>query len=167
MPSEKPVKRVMTDKQKAARLLNLEKGRKTRMEKLQKSKEPQNEEYDLSSQSSDSSDSESDNEAFVISRKKKVVPKDVVINQQKSKNGRSHASIIGENPPNNFASKNDIETLKEAILDLHKKQNKAFAKSKTKRSGGGTKIVLLPQNTSQSNRGPNDSVIDQLRKSLM
>ena len=61
----KTVKRPMTDKQKKARLANLEAGRKKRKEMIAQ----KNEEYDISSE--DSSETESDNEAFVISKKKR------------------------------------------------------------------------------------------------
>ena len=53
----------------------------------------------------------------------------------------------------------------EELATLQKKQ----AKTKTKRSSGGTKIVVLPQNSSQGNgRSVNESnAIEALRRSLM
>ena len=49
--NSKPVKQTITDKQKKARLANLEAGRKKRMEALEKKKvkKDQEQEYDLSS----------------------------------------------------------------------------------------------------------------------
>ena len=63
----------MTDKQKQARLANLEAGRKKRKEMIAQ----KNEEYDLSSE--DSSETESDNEAFVISKKTKTSRKEILL----------------------------------------------------------------------------------------
>ena len=69
-------KRTMTDKQKTARLANLERGRAKRKEMIQKKKEPKPDEYDISSDDesydASSSSSESDDGAFIISKKKKV-----------------------------------------------------------------------------------------------
>ena len=158
----KPLKKVMTDKQKNARLLNLEKGRLERKETLKQKQESKGEEYNLSSDESESNESESDNDAFVISRKKKIVPRDVV--------ERSRKSIQMERDPKNHDNlQKDFDELKGMVQELANMQKKQAAKSKSKRSNGGTKIVVLPQNTSSNNnnRSSNDSVMDALRKSLM
>ena len=105
---------------------------------------------------------ESENEAFVISRKKKIVPRDVV--------ERSRKSIQMETDPKNHDNlQKDFDELKGMVQELANMQKKQAAKSKSKRSNGGTKIVVLPQNTSSNNnnRSSNDSVMDALRKSLM
>ena len=67
----------MTEKQKTARLANLERGRKKRLETIKEKNEAKAqgvpEEYDLSSEDSDSGrDTESDNDAFIISKKKRL-----------------------------------------------------------------------------------------------
>ena len=72
---ETKIKRPLSDKQKAARIKNLENGRKKRMEMITQKKkaiEEKKDEYDLSSNDDKGSDfsSESDNDAFVISKKK-------------------------------------------------------------------------------------------------
>src|SRR3954468_3603464 len=81
---KKPVRQklILTEKQKSARLTNLEAGRKKRAELLKQKRMKQNE-YDLSSEDSESnsnsnsSESDSDNNAFVISKKKKKPEKKV------------------------------------------------------------------------------------------
>lgn len=156
----KPLKKVMTDKQKNARLLNLEKGRLKRKETLKQKQESKGEEYNLSSDESESNESESDNDAFVISRKKKYVPKDVVIKSQKNSNKCSNDDT--------YNLKKDFDELRSMVEELATLQKKQ-AKTKTKRSSGGTKIVVLPQNSSQGNgRSVNESnAIEALRRSLM
>lgn len=153
MSSKEPrSKKPMTDKQKAARLLNLERGRQIRKEKQQ----AKSQEYDLSSESSES-DSESDNDAFVISRTKKVVPKEVVMKQSRS---RKHVE-----EPRESKLEKEFDELKNAVYDLMKKSTK---QPKPKRSGGGTKIVVVPQNAPQSkSRTTNDIVLEALQNSFM
>ena len=69
-------KRVMTDRQKAARCLNLAVGRKKRMEAIKQKKEKPDE-YDISSndgsidESDSSDDLSSDNDDFVLTKAKK------------------------------------------------------------------------------------------------
>jgi hypothetical protein len=154
MSSKEPrSKKPMTDKQKAARLLNLERGRQIRKEKQQ----AKSQEYDLSSESSESSDSESDNDAFVISRTKKVVPKEVIMKQSRS---RKHVE-----EPRESKLEKEFDELKNAVYDLMKKSTK---QPKAKRSGGGTKIVVVPQNVPQSkSRTTNDIVLEALQNSFM
>ena len=67
--NSKPVKQTITDKQKKARLANLEAGRKKRMEALQKKKvtKDQEQEYDLSSEEESGSESDDDESSFVVS----------------------------------------------------------------------------------------------------
>ena len=95
-------KKPMTEAQKKARLINLQKSREVRKQK----QESKGEEYDLSSESSQS-DSESDNEAFVISRKKKVVPKEVV--------ERSRKSVHMEQPQNTNNYQKDFGELRNMV----------------------------------------------------
>ena len=61
-------KRVMTDKQKAARCLNLAAGRKKRMEAIKQKKEKPDE-YDISSNDG-SIDESDDDDAFVLTKAK-------------------------------------------------------------------------------------------------
>ena len=113
----------MTDKQKNARLLNLEKGRLKRKETLKQKQESKGEEYNLSSDESESNESESDNDAFVISRKNKYVPKDVVIKSQTNNNKCSNDDT------NNL--KKDFDELRSMVEELATMQKKQ-AKTKTK-----------------------------------
>ena len=140
----------MTEKQKGARIANLANGRKKRMEMLKQKKEQKPEEYDISSNdgSLDESDSSSDSEdAFVISKAKK-------------KNAKTE-------PPSNNNLRGDVDELKTMILELanmQKKQNKSVRKS---RPSGGTKIVVLPQNTSGGSQSKAaDDYMEKLRKSI-
>ena len=150
-------KKPMTEAQKKARLINLQKGREVRKQK----QESKGKEYDLSSDSQ--SDSESDNEAFVISRKKKVVPKEVV--------ERSRKSVHMEQPQNTNNYQKDFDELRNMVQELAALQKKNKANS-SKRSNGGTKIVGLPQNNSHASKNNSqsskndDGTMDFLRKSL-
>ena len=122
-------KKKMTSKQKEARMKNLEKGRMRRMESLKQKKESKAEEYDLSSDAEWSSaalESPSDDDAFVISRKKKKVPREVVMRR--------------ENHPDYLQK--DVDELKSMVKELailQQKQSKSAAKikSRTKRSSSG------------------------------
>ena len=146
----KTVKRPMTDKQKQARLANLEAGWKKR-------KEAKNEEYDLSSE--DSSETESDNEAFVISKKKRkqAVKKPI-------RSSRSRDDLIqNKDLKSRDYSPNEFSELKQIVTDLAHSVKKQAKDQKKK--VGGTKIVVLPNNSSQS-KPPNDNLM-ALRKSLM
>ena len=96
-------KRVMTDKQKSARCLNLAAGRKKRMDAIKQKKEKPDE-YDISSNDgsideSESSDS-SDNDAFVLTKAKKRVVKLRLYknssNLKKEKQTSPQVTIYGE-----------------------------------------------------------------------
>ena len=150
----------MTEKQKAARIANLANGRKKRMEMLKQKKEQKPEEYDISSNdgSLDESDSSSDSEdAFVISKAKKKNAK-TVTPKERRKSKKTE-------PPSNNNLRGDVDELKTMILELanmQKKQNKTVRKS---RPSGGTKIVVLPQNTSGGAK-VSDDYMEKLRKSI-
>ena len=124
----------MTDKQKNARLLNLEKGRLKRKETLKQKQESKGEEYDLSSDESESDESESDNDAFVLSRIKKYVPKEVVMKSQKNHNKSSNND--------NSSLQKDFDVLRSMVEELPTMQKKQ-AETETKRSSGATKIVKI------------------------
>ena len=163
---QKP-KRVMTDKQKTARCLNLAAGRKKRMDAIKQKKEKPDE-YDISSNDgsideSESSDS-SDNDAFVLTKAKQT-KKTIPDHRKKITNKtKSHKE-------NNL--RGDVDELKSMMIELanmQKKQHKASKKRSSKKSGG-TKIVVLPQQTSapvtaSQIRAHTDSSLDALRKSL-
>ena len=159
--ADKP-KITMTEKQKAARIANLANGRKMRMEMLKQKKEQKPEEYDISSNdgSLDESDSSSDSDdAFVISKAKKKNAKTVApVERKKSKKTE---------PPSDNNLRGDVDELKTMILELanmQKKQNKSVRKS---RPSGGTKIVVLPQNTSGGSQSKAaDDYMEKLRKSI-
>ena len=166
-------KRTMTEKQKAARIANLANGRKKRMEMIKHKKEQSSsalpEEYDISSNdgSLDESDSssDSDNDAFVISKAKKKQTKPVTRKEKHSpdRNLKEHKSK--SNHPNENL-KGEVDELKSMIIELanmQKKQNKTVRKS---RPSGGTKIVVLPQHTSGGGAKTNDDDMEKLRKSI-
>lgn len=149
----KKPKRIMSDAQRKARLENLAAGRAKRKEMIQKKKEPKADEFDLSSDSdSVDSDSDSDNDAFVLSRKKKPV----------KSHARSKKSVVDD------PMRREFDELKNIVVEIAKKQVKASKNAKqTKRSSGGTKIVVLPQNSSTPSPNIlNNSEMDRLRKSL-
>ena len=139
----KRAKRPMTDKQKVARLANLEKGRKTRQENIQKRKEPQDEEYDLDTESDDESDDDDD---FILSKvKHKLKP---------SKN---------EKKPDKNELKDDVNQLKDIVEQLVVMQKKKTKKANKPRNS--TKIVMLPPSVSAASAS--NTLLEQLRKSLM
>lgn len=145
MENTKPVKKSITDKQKVARLANLEAGRKKRAEMLQKKKKEQ--EYDLSSNESEDSDSESEDESFVVSKRrpaKKPKPQD-----------------------ENNQLKQDVNDLKNMVVELatlQKKQNKELKKTRTTKSSG-TKVVVVQPNQPEKLIETN-STLEALRRSL-
>jgi hypothetical protein len=146
----------MTEKQKAARLSNLETGRKKRAEILKNKKEKA--EYDISSEDeSTDTNSESDNDGFIISKK----PRKVTMEGPKRKDNK-----IVKNEDNLRGEVDELKNVVEALVHLHKKQNKAVKNAKAKKSGG-TKIVVLPQNLPTQTKTSNDSLMEALRKSLM
>ena len=120
----------ITDKQKAARIANLEKGRLKRLEKLKMKKEDK---HDPSSEDESSSDSESD-EDFVISKKK---------SKAKQPRGRivDRSSFASET-----ASKSEVDELKKIMMEMaiiQKQQGKAVRKQK--RRSRSPKVVVVPQ----------------------
>jgi hypothetical protein len=158
----------MTEKQKAARLANLERGRKKRMESIKQKKvddkEPKQVEYDLSSNGSSSSDSDESDNDFIISKKPKVEK------AQFLKTPTKHKKQKPVKDPDFDLMRSDVDELKNMIFDLaslQKKQNKRSTQKRESRSGGGTKIVVLPQNSAPSQNKVNDSMLEALRKSLM
>ena len=163
-------KRVMTDKQKSARCLNLAAGRKKRMDAIKQKKEKPDE-YDISSNDgsideSESSDS-SDNDAFVLTKAKKRSGKTDALQKQLKSKKRETKQPTSDN------LRGDVDELKSMMIELanmQKKQHKASKKRSSKKSGG-TKIVVLPQQTSapvtaSQIRAHTDSSLDALRKSL-
>ena len=150
-------KRTITEKQKAARIQNLANGRKKRMDAIKQKRESKDQEYDISSDESYDSDSSSDNDAFVISKAKK---------RQKEISSKSK-NIEDRSRPNDHL-KSEVDELKTMIIELanmQKKQNKTVRKS---RPSGGTKIVVLPQNSSGggSQAKATDDYMEKLRKSI-
>ncbi len=163
----KKVKKTMTEKQKAARMLNLANGRKKRMEMLKQKQESKSNTYDIESENDSDSDSSSsgDESDFVISKKKKTIkPKKVAFNEVIEKKHKVSKSATES------GLKKEMDELKNMMFMLatEQKKTKKAAKKQTKRSGG-TKLVILPQanapNNPQSNKS-NDSQMDALRRSL-
>ncbi|HRP36493.1 MAG TPA: hypothetical protein PLS50_01650 [Candidatus Dojkabacteria bacterium] len=144
MENTKPVKKSITDKQKDARRANLAAGRKKKAEMLQKKKEEQV--YDLSSNGSvDESDSETEDESFVVSKRKPVKKQ------------------------TNDELKQDVNELKNMVVELatlQKKQNKELRKTRATRSSGSTKVVVVQPNQPESKPIETNSTLEALRRSL-
>lgn len=145
-------KKKITEKQLAARLENLKKGREKRMANVTKKKEETEYEYDLGSQ--DASDSSSSDGDFVISRQK-------VVNKKNGPKPRRKEEI--EIPT--YASRNEFEDLKNMVRDLavmQKKNNKAMKKQQP------SKLVLIPPQQQQAAPVHTfyDSTAERLKKSL-
>ena len=127
----KKPKRKMTEAQTKARLANLAKGRQKRMD-MKKNKA---EEFDLSSDYDSESDTDSsDEEAFVISKKKKSSPKKTKDKRQKN---QGIVDTVIEDP-----LRKEFVELKSIVLDMAKKQYKASKTAKrTQRASGGTSLT--------------------------
>ncbi len=117
----------MTDKQKAARLKNLEKGRLKRQQLLKQKKDEGGEEYEVSS--SDSSSSDSDD--LVISRRKPT-KKTVKVNKSKSSDLENKVD--------------QLSNMVTELANLHKTQTKRRSKK-----SGGTKIIMPVMSTPATN----------------
>ncbi|HRP37659.1 MAG TPA: hypothetical protein PLS50_07680 [Candidatus Dojkabacteria bacterium] len=162
VPLEKKPKRQLTDKQKAARIDNLAKGRKKRMEMIKQKREMKEQEYDISSDESYDSDSSSgsDNDAFVISKAKK---KPMTIREPPQKQKRH----ISKHAPTDTHLRQDVDELKNMIIELASMQKKQHKERREpKRSSGGTKIVVLPQQGAGAQPKHNDDYMEKLRKSI-
>jgi hypothetical protein len=161
-PSLKPVKRQMTEKQKAARLANLEAGRNKRKEMIKQKKEQT--EYDLSSEDSYDTESDSD-DAFIISKKKKASKRGKsLVKKPRSRRDLIESKDVGFHDNHLQGEVNELKSMVAMLANMQKKQTKR----KPSKKSGGTKIVVLPQN--QPNAPPvrsiNDTMLDSLRKSL-
>ena len=145
-------KRPMTDKQKAARLANLERGRKKRMESIKQKKEDEQEpkgvEYDLSSEDDRPDLSSSDSDAFVISKKK---PK------KKQKTEKGPLVPLGDNLRDDF---DELKSMVTELAKMQKKQHKSIQRNSAPKKEGGTKIVVLPQNNAPQANRMHDSVME-------
>jgi hypothetical protein len=153
------IKKPMTDKQKAARMENLKKGREKRMEAMKNKKEQKQDEYDISSDNEQESDSSSDDEGFVISKKKPV-------SKQKAK-PRSRDDVAFPS----FTPKEEFDDLKNMVRELalmQKKSNKTMKKQQNNKPVN--KLVLLPpaQQTQANSQSYliRDSIAEQLAKQL-
>ena len=157
---QKP-KRVMTDKQKSARCLNLAAGRKKRMDAIKQKKEKPGK-HDISS--NDESSDLSDNDAFVLTKAKKRSGKTEALQKQLKSKKRETKQPTSDN------LRGDVKSMMIELANMQKKQHKASKKRSSKKSGG-TKIVVLPQHapqpvTASQTRAYTDSSLDVLRKSL-
>ncbi len=140
--TDKP-KKVMTDKQKAARMANLAKGREKRMASIKQKKKDDINEVELSSEK----DSSSDEEDFIITKKKPIKKKEIVEVPKIKEPDRS----------------SEFDELKNMVIQLASMQKKQNKKNKERKSGG-TKIVLLPNNQPQNNQ--DNGAMEVLRRSL-
>ena len=118
----------------------------------QKKEDTKNEEYDLSSNDGDNDvDESSSDDDLIISRKKPTKTKQVKKQDDNS-------------------LKNELDELKNMVIDLATLQNRQNKQNKQKRSNGGTKIVVLPNNQTQQQPEQNtqsNHLIDALQGSLM
>ena len=157
-----PGKKGMTEKQREARMKNLLIGRKKRMENIKQRKKEEiqkGDEYNLSSDADNESESSDDDVDFIISKKKKVVK------SKKTDKSKPRSRDDLEYPDR----KNEIEELKNMVMSLallQKKQNKVLKKQHT--SKPVNKLVLLPPHAPQpeSNQA-RDNMMEMLRRSLM
>ncbi len=157
-------KRIITDKQKAARTANLANARKKKAELLKQKAESKKIESDFESESDSSSDSSSDessdSEAFTISksRSKKVVP------VKKLKKVKIPVS-------------NEVQDLKSLVLELATMNKQQHKKIKKESKKGGNVNLILPPNQPVSaqpsaipgmNHGnrPMDPYLESLRKNI-
>jgi len=164
----KPIKRKMTDKQKAARNTNLEKARAKRAEmasanrlvpKKSKKKDTDDISSDNSSIESFSDDSSSSGEAFTISKTKKSKP-----TQTKSKR---------KQPKDELVNRNEFNQVINMIENLTNMQKKQLKKQSKRSSGGGNTTINLPPNivpastpvVSHASR-PMDPYLEAMRKSI-
>ena len=158
----------MTEKQKAARIANLANGRKKRMEMIKQKKERKSEEYDISSNdgSLDESESSSDSDdAFVTSKAKKRSGKTDAMLEMLKKDERPVKEHKLKNL--NDGLKGEVDELKNMIIELANMQKKQHKTARKSRPSGGTKIVVLPQNTSGGSQSKAaDDYMEKLRKSI-
>ena len=137
----------ITEKQKAARMANLEKGRAKRKEMMNKKKEtPKHEEYDLEDLYDGDGDDSSDDETFVISK-------------QKPKNHPTREDIL----------KNEVDELKNMVIQLATLQKKQNKKQKEITSRPKISVLLPNSNQPQESKKSNphyDSVIANLQSRL-
>ena len=146
----------ITEKQKAARMANLEKGRAKRKEMMNKKKEtPKHEEYDLEDLYDGDGDDSSDDETFVISKQK---PK-----QSKAKNNNEN------HPTREDILKNEVDELKNMVIQLATLQKKQNKKQKEITSRPKISVLLPNSNQPQESKKSNphyDSVIANLQSRL-
>lgn len=138
----------MTAKQKAARLANLKKGRERKLAKVRAEKSQKNEEYDITSETDDSSGDEVDINDLVLQKKSKST-------KHKKGKGRDDDEDVRE----------DVTQLKSIVSQLVEMQKKKARKPKTKRE---TKIVMLPAHSGSGNKSQKeDDFMAALRRSIM
>lgn len=151
----------MTEKQKAARMDNLAKGRKKRAEMLKQKKEGKVDDNDETSYDDSSSNSSSDSEAFTLSKVKRS--KKVPVKETKSRKQKN-------DPLDRPYSRQESDELKQAlieVLNMQKKQNKTV-KRQSKRPAGNV-IVNVPQASGAGAQPQVKTYTDhelQMRKSL-
>ena len=149
----------MTEKQKAARLKNLENGRKKRMDKIkQKKEQEQEEEYDIDTSEDEQASESDDDSQFIISKKKPKVPKSKPKDIQPSKKAVGDDKVKGE-----------IDDLKNMVMQLAMLQKKQTRKANKNKKPSSTKIVVLPNNAPSGSGSSvaRDNVMDAVRRSLM
>lgn len=162
----------MTEAQRKARLANLAAGRQKRLESIKQKQEEadyrsKQESYDLSSEDSfEDSESDTDDDAFIISRKKKKEPP-----KRKDRKTKDLIQKKDLKQKRDDSLKHEVDELKNMVVTLANLQKKQARRKSTPRKSGGTKIVVLPPNGAPSVSGTKptgtDGVIEALRKSLM
>jgi hypothetical protein len=89
------------------------------------------------------------------------------------RNPRQKSDLVFGHPGSEARDENmqhEVDELKNMIIELAKLQKKQTktTRKQTQKPSGGTKIVVLPQNTPAHRQSqPYDSVMEALRKSLM
>lgn len=158
----------MTEKQRLARLANLQTAREKRMQniKLMKEQESKQDGYDISSdENEDDESSSSDSEAFIISKKKPVNKKPT--KPIKSKKRANDKTI-------QYANINEFNELRNIVIELAKKNKRKKAKTQPV---GTTKIInVMPPQQQQTQGGGTerapptkyyDNTMEQLMRSVM
>ena len=143
-PAPKRQKKLITAKQRAARVANLKLGRAIRMKKIAAAKN--NIEYDVQSET-DESDEEVSMEDFTVTK-----------NQKKA---------LKQKHPNS-----DLDDLRKEMQEMRGvmfKMTKQQKRAQKPRKEGGTKIVVLPQQNSSPTPTKNadyDTILNQLLSSI-
>lgn len=149
----KRIKKKITDKQKAARIKNLAKGRATRAKNIKaRATAKKAPEYDLGDTSDETeSEEEVDLDSFVLSKKK-------------AKSVKSKKAERTEDPVVEDVRK-EMQEMREVMAAMAKKQKSL----RRPRKEGGTKLVILPnqqESKSKENSAEYNTTFNQLLRAI-